>query len=372
MRIAFLCKRRYMGKDVIADRYGRLYEIPRQLALYGHEVRGYCLDYHGAGRGAWSHGAAPGTLTWESVSVSLLRTPALAASPSRLLRRIRGYKPDVLIGASDIPHAVLAEWLSRKLQRPCVVDLYDNFESFGQARIPFFKTLLARAVQRADLVTAVTEPLISKAVNSYKRTGETLLLPNAVDPSMFYPGERASARMRLKLPAESILIGTAGYLARMKGLAPLYAAWPQIERSLPDAHLVLAGPIDSRMPPPTGPRVHYLGKLPSERVATLFNALDLGVITLLDDDFGRFCSPQKAYEMLACGLPFVSAAVGSMTRLLRDSPARLYRPDDADDLARTIVDQLASPVPMHVSAADWASRVSKLNHALQSLQRSRL
>lgn len=32
MRVAFLCKRRYMGKDVILDRYARLYEIPFQLA----------------------------------------------------------------------------------------------------------------------------------------------------------------------------------------------------------------------------------------------------------------------------------------------------------------------------------------------------
>jgi hypothetical protein len=41
MRIAFLCKRQYMGKDVILDRYARLYEIPYQLARLGHTVRGY-------------------------------------------------------------------------------------------------------------------------------------------------------------------------------------------------------------------------------------------------------------------------------------------------------------------------------------------
>jgi hypothetical protein len=32
MRV-FLCKRRYMAKDVIVDRYARLNEIPRQLAI---------------------------------------------------------------------------------------------------------------------------------------------------------------------------------------------------------------------------------------------------------------------------------------------------------------------------------------------------
>ena len=44
MRIAFLCKRHYTGKDVITDRFGRLYEIPHQLALLGHEVKAWCLD----------------------------------------------------------------------------------------------------------------------------------------------------------------------------------------------------------------------------------------------------------------------------------------------------------------------------------------
>jgi hypothetical protein len=38
MRVVFLCKRRYMAKDVIVDRYARLNEIPRQLANLGHQV----------------------------------------------------------------------------------------------------------------------------------------------------------------------------------------------------------------------------------------------------------------------------------------------------------------------------------------------
>ena len=45
MRIAYLCKRRYMSKDVILDRYARLYEIPYQLARLGHTVEAFCLCY---------------------------------------------------------------------------------------------------------------------------------------------------------------------------------------------------------------------------------------------------------------------------------------------------------------------------------------
>lgn len=46
MRITFLCKRRYMSKDAILDRYAQLYEIPYQLARLGHEVHDYCLGYY--------------------------------------------------------------------------------------------------------------------------------------------------------------------------------------------------------------------------------------------------------------------------------------------------------------------------------------
>ena len=87
MRIAFLCKRRYMSKDVILDRYARLYEIPRQLALLGHEVLGLCMSYQNAAPGQWTHDAAPGTLQWESYAVGGAIVPALAAYPARMLQR---------------------------------------------------------------------------------------------------------------------------------------------------------------------------------------------------------------------------------------------------------------------------------------------
>ena len=88
MRIAFLCKRRYMGKDVVLDRYARLYEIPHQLARLGHAVHGYCLDYHAAdSAGQWTHDAAPGTLAWQSFAVGKRRLPWLAAYPWHLLRQ---------------------------------------------------------------------------------------------------------------------------------------------------------------------------------------------------------------------------------------------------------------------------------------------
>ncbi|MBN8713504.1 MAG: glycosyltransferase family 4 protein [Xanthomonadales bacterium] len=367
MRIAFLCKRRYMGKDVILDRYARLYEIPYQLARRGHVVRGFCLSYHGDAEGVWAHEAEPGQLTWESRSPGRSVLPALATYPRHLLRQLRAFAPDVLIAASDIPHVALGAWLARRLHVPYAADLYDNFEGFGQARLPGMVSLLRRAVRRADLVTTTSEPLRELVVDTYRARGKVLAMPSTVDKAVFRPLDRQTCRRSLGLPEGARLVGTAGGLHRDKGVDTLYAAWPAIAAAAPDAHLVLAGPSDSAFPPPADERVHYLGELPHARTAELFNALDVGVIYLRDTAFGRYCFPQKAYEMLACHLPIVAARIGVMPQLLASTPDGLYHADDAADLARAVLVQLTHPQIAQVPIDDWSQLIGRLDGHLRVL-----
>lgn len=367
MRIAFLCKRRYMGKDVILDRYARLYEIPYQLAQLGHDVRGFCLSYQGHDEGQWEHEAAPGNLGWESHSLGRLYLPALVCYPWHLLQRLRDYVPDVLIGASDIPHIALSGWLAKRLGIPYAADLYDNFEGFGQARIPGMVTVLRHAVRNAGLVTTTSEPLKDLVLETYGARGEVIAIPSTVDKSIFRPMDRMACRRALNLPERAHLVGTAGGLHRDKGVGTLYDAWQVIADKYPDSHLVLAGPADPAFPPPTGERIHYLGQLPHARTAELFNALDVGVIYLRDTPFGRYCFPQKAYEMLACGLPIASARIGVMPQLLASVPIGLYRADDTNDLARAVLSQLGDPKPAQVSIDDWAHIVGVMEQRLRAI-----
>ncbi|MEN1941721.1 glycosyltransferase family 4 protein [Luteimonas sp. MJ174] len=367
MRIAFLCKRRYMGKDVIGDRYARLYEIPFQLARLGHEVRGFCFSYQGHDDGKWTHDAGPGSLSWQSRSGGRLYLPTLVAYPWHMLRQLRAFAPDIVIGASDIPHVALGAWLARRLQRPFMADLYDNFEGFGQARIPGMVGMLRDGVRNAQLVTTTSEPLRELVVEGYRARGEVVAMPSTVDKSVFYVKDRPGCRRALGLPEHARLVGTAGGLHKDKGVDALYAAWPEIARRHPDAHLVLAGPFDATYPPLGGERVHYLGMLPHAQTAELFNALDLGVIYLRDTVFGRYCFPQKAYEMMACGLPLVSAAVGVMPRLLADAPQSLYEPDNPAELCAAVDAQLANPAIAGTDIDDWATLVGRMELRLRSV-----
>lgn len=367
MRIAFLCKRRYMGKDVIDDRYARLYEIPYQLARLGHEVHGYCLGYQAQPTERVSHAAAPGKLAWAARSLRRIMLPDLATYPWRLLGELEALSPHIIIGASDIPHVVLAAWLARRLGVPYAVDLYDNFEGFGQARIPGFKAALRRATRHAAVVTTTSEALRDLVMVDYQAQGVVIAMPSTVDFRVFTHGDRQQARDALKLPRDAVLIGTAGGLHEDKGVGTLYEAWPELSAQNERLQLVLAGPADSTCPPPVGPRVHYLGMLSHDRTATLFQALDVGVIYLRDTPFGRYCFPQKAYEMFACGLPVVAARVGAMPALLGEHAPSLYQPDTPADLARAVMSQLAKPTLPAVPIDDWRTIVGRLEKHLLNL-----
>lgn len=361
MRIAYLCKRQYMSHDVIADRYARLYEQPRQLALRGHEVLGLCLSYRPTQvRDEW-HPASPGRLRW--VGLTPGRFGGLTY-PRQALRLLRDFAPEILVGASDVPLIVLGGWLAGRLGVPFAADLYDHFESFGLSRLPGLKLWYRRALRRAAVVSCVSEPLAALVRDVYQTRGPVIALPSTIDRTLFHPRDRATCRSALGLPVMGRLIGTAGGLSRDKGIAPLYRAFMQLAEEWRDLHLVLAGPVDPRCPPPSHPRVHYLGLLPHARTAELFCALDVGVVYLRDTPYGRYSFPQKIYEMAACGTPLAVACVGAMATLFRGCTQALYEPDDAASLVNCLRAQLARPEAASLEIPDWSELAVHMERAL--------
>jgi teichuronic acid biosynthesis glycosyltransferase TuaC len=356
MRIAYLCKCRYMGHDVISHRYARLYEQPRQLARRGHDVLGLCLSYRAAPARDETHPAAPGRLRW--VGLAPGGTQGLDY-PFKVWRVLRAFHPDLLVGASDCPVVVLAAWFASRLKVPFAADLYDQFESFGLCRVPGLATLYRRALCRASAVTCVSEPLAEWVRILRGSASRVVSLPSTIDRALFYPRERLACRAALGLPRDARLLGTAGTLSRDKGIAPLYLAFQWLADGMPDLHLVLAGAVDPAYPPPAHPRVRYLGRLSHSRMAELFGALDVGVVYLRDTPYGHYSFPQKAYEMAACRLPLVVAQVGSMAEVFAGA-AEMYQPDNAKALAGSVERQFADPRSPAVEIPDWTQQAVDL------------
>lgn len=350
-----------MSKDVILDKYARLYEMPHQLSLLGHEVECFCLSYQSHAEGIWNESTS---LVWHSKSYTGLKKAGLFTYPFFLLRQLQQYQPDIIIAASDIPHIVWGAWLAKKMSKPFVADLYDNFESYGQAKIPLLKRFFHQALDQACLITTTSQSLARKIRAEHLGVKHVLPLPSVIDKALFKRGNKQQARQQLNLPLDVPLIGTAGGLTKMKGITDLFQAWEIIKQRDPQVYLVLAGPIEAQMPIPQDERVIYLGLLPHQQVVTLFQALDIGILCIPDDAFGQYCFPQKAYEMLATGLPIVSTAVGDMIELVGENQQCLYEAQNSKQLADCVIKQLQKEQKLDVHIPDWSENIQKMNDYL--------
>jgi glycosyltransferase involved in cell wall biosynthesis len=282
-----------------------------------------------------------------------------------LSNTVSSYRPDVLWASSDAVHAVLAARLGKKFGLPFVIDLYDDYESFGLSRLPGMRSLLRRACARADALTVVSRTLAATIRDRLPQAPRIEVIGNGVPGFFCSRLPRHEARLRLGLPLEVPLIGTAGALDRTRGIGDLFQAFRVLRSSRPDARLVVAGPRDAALARELDQDVIDLGTIPHEQVAWLYSALDVGVVCNRDSAFARACYPQKLAEMLACKLPLVAAAVGDTALILRDCPQCLFSPGDSQTLARQIECQLASPVLPELQASRWSELARGLEDVLQ-------
>ena len=368
MRILILTKRQYTGKDLLDDRYGRLYEIPAELAGRGHHVAGICLSYRSRQEGHLAGPEIDQTLVnWYSWNIGAMIVPGLVKHLARIKEFCQSFAPDVILACSDVLQILTGTRLADTLDIPIAVDLYDNFESFGMTRIPGLLNFFRRAVRWADGVTVVSRGLEEYVRNHYCPQGIMAVVENGVSTKLFRRMDRSECRRALGLPLDARIIGTAGALEKSRGIATLFKAFEMLVVRDPAVHLAIAGSVDSSAMLPRDDRLHYLGNLPYGTIPRLFNALDVGVICNRDTSFGRYCYPQKAQEMFACQVPVVAAGVGTMTELFSECSDCLYIPGDCQDLAEKLRRQLSVPVLPPVTVHTWSAMAKKVESLLSEV-----
>ncbi len=349
-----------MQKDVIDDRYARLYELPNQFARQGHHVLGVCLSYRKRREGRLQHyQEEEGSLTWVSFNLGLFVVFGLIRFLYSVFGLIRSFKPDFILGSSDCPMVILMAFFSRCSDIPYYVDLYDNYQSFGLAKIPGILPLYRWAIKHAVGVSCVSEPL-SEYIRQHYHHPNVMTLESTIKGGDFYHQDKQSARVAMGLPTNVKIIGVAGSLNSGRGINLLYDSFLRLAERMPDLHLALAGPTDSASPIPKHPRVHYLGLLPHKDIVNFYNALDLAVVCMRDTDFGRYAFPQKTYEILACKTPIITANLGALKQTFKDYPQCLYEPDDQSDLQAKIENLLQNPVTINIPIPTWQDQAKKL------------
>ena len=369
MRILVLSKRQYMGKDLLDDRFGRFREMPLELARLGHNVRGFAISYRHREEGLTedSDAAASATVGWHCINASRRFSPRVGTVVSHAVQIAQSFKPDLIWAVSDAYITTFGAWLAKRTGARCVIDLYDNFETFRASKFPGVLPLFRRAVKNADGVTCFSTRMANYVTGAYSRSKPTAVIESGIRSDLFYPQDRSTCRQLLGLPMDAKIVGTAGALDRSRGIETLFRAYEKLANEQGNLHLALAGPRKPGLAIPKGPRVHDLGNLPHESVPFFVNAIDVSVICYRHSLQGEVSFPQKAYEVLACRVPTVAAAVGSMNELFADHADCLYEPGSADSLANTIRRQLNLKTVIEIPAPSWAQSAKKLSAFFQRI-----
>jgi teichuronic acid biosynthesis glycosyltransferase TuaC len=273
---------------------------------------------------------------------------------------LQDFSPDVIWACSDAYHAIFGYRLSQECQAKCVIDLYDNFEAFRATQFPTVLLLFKHAVRSAEGVTCFSQRLAERIVRDYPRTKPTRVIESGTNTSRFRPKDRTLCRQHLELPEDPIIIGTAGALHSSRDIHSLFRAFEILAAEDSRLHLAVAGPRERKLRIPASPRVHDLNILPHEQIPDFINSLDLAVIGYRDSAQGRYSFPQKTYEVLACRVPLIAAAVGTMQDLLKDQPGCLFQPGHPESLAAAARSQLKNPVALDIPVPTWGALAKQL------------
>jgi len=365
MHLLTLCKRQYTARDLLTDCYGRLYEIPEALALRGHQVSGLTTSYRY--RTQNTH-VSPAGVHWQSVNLG----PFGPWEWHKKLQQLRRQPPDVIWASSDALHCIAAIRLGHLLDIPVVLDLYDNYDHFGLNAIPGIRRRYHRACRLASALTIVSHKLAEHVRSTIAPETPFQIIGNGVNTDLFKPLNKQKCRQQLGLPPRARIIGTAGAIHTNRGIDDMFGAFLHLAKHDSALHLVIAGPQDntpSRFP---HPRIINLGMLDWRQVPVLINSLDIAVVCNRDDSFGRYCSPLKLQEALACGVPVCAAATGEAAYLLKDNPEMCYSPGDVMQLADRLRTQLINRDRWHLlEIPDWALLATRLEQTLQVASNTR-
>ena len=103
VKILVLSKRFYTNRDLLGDRYGRLWELPYLLACSGHQVRGFALSYRTAKE--QRIGEDEGVdIEWRSFNFGFPAGIGLMRYWRQLKACIKGFRPDLIWASSDVFH----------------------------------------------------------------------------------------------------------------------------------------------------------------------------------------------------------------------------------------------------------------------------
>lgn len=209
--------------------------------------------------------------------------------------------------------------------------------------------------------------LMQKVEQSIVAAGvvEAKVIPNGVDTSLFQPGNRREARLKLTLPEDACLILCASESIRNRAWSDfdlLRCTLQRAAEALQPRQVILLGLGEESPAQPFGrAEVQFIPYLKDETALPLFfQAADMLIHPSRADNF-----PNVILEALASGLPVLSTRVGGIPEQIEDGKTGfLVDEGDVHSLTENII-RIASDTSLHHQMSIHARKTAEERYNLR-------
>jgi glycosyltransferase involved in cell wall biosynthesis len=284
-------------------------------------------------------------------------------------RALNEFRPDLVFGTWAYPDGWAAVKLARRAGLPVVLKVHGS-DILELGKYPARRQGTIEALCGADRVVTVSRDLAQNAIALGAPPEHVHLIYNGVDDSVFFPGDRGEARVRLGLdPVRPVLL-YVGNLLPVKGPDVLIDAAAALTVSVDfHLHVIGQGPLRRSLEARAvsrglNDRVCFHGPVAHQDLPDWFRASNFLVLPSRSEGV-----PNVLLEAAACGTPIVASCVGGVPEVAHLGPSRLVPPDDPGALAGAIADLLRHPPAPLVrprGARSHAATASELVSVFQS------
>lgn len=330
MNILFIGKRFNTNRDALLEKFGRNYQFPLHLAQR-HSVALWLMDYH-----------SKTTIQCSDGPLNITSTPVknLAVFKHYLLGAYKSNQPiDMVIASGDCYIALMAQRVAKKLKAKFVFDVYDKYDEFGGYVRPLGFDLFGYLLKKADMRLFASHALL----HSLGQPERDAILSNGLDATHFRPIDKAEARRKLQLPADTTYVGYFGSMEPDRGVQDLIAAVQILREQGQSIELLLGGKAHDSLQLDQ-PGIRYLGNVPFGNVPYALAASDVLAIPHRRSAFLDAAAPNKVGEALVMQRPIVATRspnlIANFQQQAQELDPYLAEPSQPASLAAALAQQL--------------------------------
>jgi colanic acid biosynthesis glycosyl transferase WcaI len=197
-------------------------------------------------------------------------------------------------------------------------------------------------LSHADLVGVTTEELGRRISSRYRVTAPMELIPNGVNTDFFRPTNGKKKRQ----------IVYAGNVGHAQDLDKVALAIKSMNGAY-NLKFIIVGDGDTRenleklvKTESLSDSIVFTGTLPREEIPGLLSESLVGVAPLKRLENLEYAAPTKAYEYMACGIPFVGCGSGEIAHLAEESGGGVIADNTPEAIAATLSALLDDPERM--------------------------